>query len=99
MSAALCTGSPVAAAAGFAALGAGVALVVPTALRAAGGGRAIGTVAALGWTGFVSGPPLIGRIAGWAGLTAALWLLPALCTMIAVATLRCRVFRTRREFV
>jgi hypothetical protein len=93
MSVALSTGSMAAAMVGFAALGAGVALVVPTAFRAAGGGTAIGIVAALGWTGFVSGPPLIGRLAGLIGLTSALWLLPALCIVIAAATLCCGVYR------
>jgi hypothetical protein len=78
--------------AGFGCLGAGLALVVPTAFSAAGRlpgldpGAAIATVSAFGWAGFVCGPPLIGALASAASLAAALALLPALTAVIAVAT-------------
>lgn len=82
---------------GFAAMGLGLALIVPSAFSAAGvvsqgnsrsdAGSAIATVAALGWFGYVSGPPLIGHLADLVGLGIALWLLPVLALAIA-ATVR-----------
>ncbi|WP_433801674.1 MFS transporter [Actinomycetospora sp. CA-084318] len=81
---------PAAAIVGFAMLGIGLALVVPTAFSAAGRlpgahpGRAIAAVSALGWVGFVAGPPVIGHLAAWVGLPVALGLLPVLALVIAV---------------
>ena len=77
--------------AGFGCLGIGMALVIPAVFSAAGRlpgispGSAIVTVSAFGWTGFVCGPPLIGALASATSLSAALGLLPALTTFIAVA--------------
>jgi MFS family permease len=85
-----------AAIAGFACLGAGVALVVPTVNSAAGRlagisqGTGIAMVSACGWVGFVFGPPIIGALASASSLTAALGVLPALTACIAVATARAR---------
>jgi MFS family permease len=85
--------------AGFACLGVGLALVIPTVNSAAGRlpglsqGTAIAMVSACGWAGFVFGPPIIGELASASSLTAALGILPALTACIAVATARARVLR------
>ena len=92
MSLALVTSSPVVGLIGFASMGIGLALVVPTAFSAAGdatrgsanAGASIATVAALGWIGYVSGPPLIGHLAELAGLRPALIVLPVLAGVIAL---------------
>lgn len=87
----LVTADPVLGVVGFAALGAGVALLVPTAFSAAyaagGAGSAIPMVAAIGWLGYLLGPPLIGHLAGVIGLPAALTTVPV---MIAVAGIAVR---------
>jgi hypothetical protein len=78
--------------AGFAFLGIGLGLVVPTVNSAAGRlpglnpGAAIATVSACGWVGFVVGPPLIGELASATSLSAALGVLPVLVVFIVVAT-------------
>lgn len=83
---------------GFAALGIGLALVVPTAFSAAGrlggdtAGSSIAAVAAIGWTGFMCGPPLIGHLASAIGLSGALFLLPVLTAGIAIAIRASRAF-------
>ena len=73
---------------GFAALGAGVALLVPAAMTAAyspiDAGTAIAVVAAIGWVGYLIGPPLIGQVAQWAGLSAALTTVPIMMTLVAI---------------
>lgn len=92
VAAALLLDRPAAALVGFAALGVGLALIIPTAFSAAGrlpgvpAGTAVAAVSALGWVGFVGGPPLIGHLAGLFSLPAALALLPVLTAVIAVAT-------------
>jgi MFS family permease len=94
MTLALAANTELAALTGFALLGAGVALVVPTVFSAAGNlpglapGVGIVTVSACGWAGFVCGPPLIGTLAGVAGLRLALAVIPALTLVITVATAR-----------
>jgi MFS family permease len=91
--AALAIGQPAAAFVGFFCLGLGLALVVPTVFSAAGRlpglhpGTAVATVSAFGWAGFVTGPPLIGRLAGVTSLPGALALLPVLTFLITLATL------------
>jgi MFS family permease len=88
----LLIGRPAAALAGFACLGVGLASVVPAVFSAAGRipglhpGTAVATVSACGWTGFVCGPPLIGRLASLSSLPTALILLPALTGFIVIAT-------------
>jgi len=78
--------------AGFACLGIGLGLIVPTVFSAAGRlpglnpGTAIATVSACGWLGFVCGPPLIGGLASATSLPVALGLLPVLTTGIVVST-------------
>ncbi len=87
-------GSPVTVLAGFGCLGIGLALVIPTVNSAAGRlpglspGAAIAMVSALGWAGFVFGPPIIGELASATSLTAALGVLPVLTACIAYATRR-----------
>jgi fucose permease len=94
MAVALTTGTAVTALVGFAALGAGTSLVVPTLFSAAarlpglGTGAGITAVSTFGWAGFVCGPPLIGGLAGLDGLRAALAVIPALTLVIALATTR-----------
>jgi len=94
MTLALVTGTAATALLGFAALGAGVALVVPALFSAAarlpglGPGAGITAVATFGWAGFVCGPPLIGALAGIGGLRPALVVIPVLTLVIALATVR-----------
>jgi hypothetical protein len=94
MTAALASGSGTLGLVGFACLGAGTALVVPTVFSAAGRlpglppGVAIATASALGWVGFVCGPPLIGQLASITGLRTALAVLPALALLVAAVTTR-----------
>ncbi|OBK82169.1 MFS transporter, partial [Mycobacterium sp. 1165178.9] len=77
---------------GFAALGLGVALLVPTAFSAAysanGAGSAIAIVAATGWLGYLLGPPLIGHLSGRVGLAAALVTIPVMMAIVGIA-IRC----------
>jgi MFS family permease len=64
--------------AGFAAMGAGLGVVVPVLFRAAGSAAGmsasvgVATVSSMGWLGFLAGPPAIGFMAGAVGLRAAL---------------------------
>lgn len=78
---ALLAAAPVAAVAGFAFLGAGLAVIVPSVFRAAAAvpgiapGPALATVSTVGYTGFLAGPPVIGALAEVTSLTAALGLI------------------------
>jgi predicted MFS family arabinose efflux permease len=96
MAVALITGTAAATLVGFGCLGVGMALVVPLAFTAAGqlpnlpSGAGIAAVSALGWAGFVCGPPLIGELAQLTGLRSALAVVPALCALIAVSMRRSR---------
>ena len=73
-------------------LGAGLGGVVPVVLSAAGAvgnvntGRAVAMVAGYGWAGYVVGPVLIGAIASLTTLHTALFLIPVLTRVVAVAT-------------
>jgi MFS family permease len=92
---------PVSVLVGFALLGAGLGGVVPIVLSAAGAvgnvdtGRAVAAVAGCGWAGFVVGPVLIGTIASLTTLRTALFLVPALTGVVAVATGTVTVLRHR----
>jgi MFS family permease len=94
-------GVPVTVIGGFACLGVGLALVIPTVNSAAGRlpglsqGTGIAMVSACGWAGFVFGPPIIGELASASSLTAALGVLPALTACIAVATARVKALAPR----
>ena len=77
---------------GFAAMGAGIGVVVPVLFRAAGStpaisaGAGIAAVSTIGWLGFLSGPPAIGFVAGAVGLRAALVLVVlAILAMVLLA--------------
>ena len=102
MSITLATADPVISVIGFAGLGAGVALLVPTAFSAAysagSGGSAIALVAATGWVGYLLGPPLIGHLAQWAGLSAALVTIPVVLSLAALAIAASSAFDAADEF-
>jgi fucose permease len=97
--AALLAAEPPAALLGFGCLGVGLASVVPAVFSAAGripglpAGTAVGTAAACGWAGIVTGPPLIGRLASWTSLPVALGLLPLLTALVVAGTLSSRALR------
>jgi len=75
---ALLVGSASVALVGFAAMGAGLGVVVPVLFRAAGttpgvsASVGVAAVSTIGWLGFLAGPPAIGLAAGAVGLRAAL---------------------------
>jgi len=87
--AALLAGAPAAAVAGFACLGAGLAMIVPSVFRAAAAvpgvapGPALATVSTVGYTGFLAGPPVIGALAELASLPAALGLVVLAAAVLA----------------
>ncbi len=86
--AAIAPADPVVALAGWALLGAGVAVVAPTILGAAGEDApspavAIAGISTVAYLGGFSGPPLIGALAAGAGLTAALGVLPLAALAVA----------------
>jgi hypothetical protein len=101
MTIALSVGSAPLALVGFGCLGIGMALVVPLTFTAAGqlpglpSGSGIAAVSAIGWAGFVCGPPLIGQLAQLTGLRTALAVIPVLCALIAVAMRRAAGQRNR----
>ncbi len=86
----LAVGTPPAAIAGFAALGLGLAGVVPTLFRSGADqpgvstGPALAAVSSLGYLGFLAGPPLIGAVAGLTSLRVACGLL-VLAGLLVVA--------------
>ena len=94
MALALASGHAWAAILGFGCLGAGTGLVIPTVFTAAGRitglphGAAITTVSALGWIGYMGGPPLIGQLAQLSSLRAALVIIPAFTVLIALGAAR-----------
>jgi MFS family permease len=83
---------PVSVLIGFALLGAGLGCVVPLVLSAAGAvnnvdtGKAVAAVAGCGWAGYVVGPVVIGEIAATTTLQVALFVIPVLVAIVAVAT-------------
>lgn len=90
LGAALALDHPVAAVAGFALLGAGLASVFPIALSIGGGvsglpsGVAIAAISTLGYLGFIAGPPLIGGLGELFTLPVGLGLVVALTGLIAL---------------
>lgn len=88
---ALITPWPTIAIAGFAAVGLGLANLVPVLFGAAGRipgqtpGAAIAALATIGYAGFLVGPPVIGFVADATSLTFALGLIFLACVAIAVA--------------
>jgi HAD superfamily hydrolase (TIGR01509 family) len=87
---ALAVGTTSAALAGFAAMGAGLGVVVPVVFRAAGStpgvpaGVGIAAVSTIGWLGFLAGPPAIGFAAGAVGLRSALVIVVVATAMVAL---------------
>ena len=87
---ALLVAAPPAAIFGFACLGAGMSSVVPIVFRAAGhvpgivAGVALAAVSSMGYLAFMLGPPVIGGLAELVGLPAALSIVVALSTAVAV---------------
>jgi len=92
LSAGLLLAQPIAALAGFACLGVGVAAVVPCVFTAAGrlpglnAGTAVAAVSGFGWIGLVCGPPVIGQLATATSLPVALGLVPILTASLAAVT-------------
>ena len=86
--------------AAFCCLGAGCALVIPTAystvgdLASANPGRGVALVSGIGWVGFVASPPLIGQLASATSLRAALIVIPVLTALITVLMIVTRAFAT-----
>jgi hypothetical protein len=92
---ALAVPEPGAAIAGFMVMGAGLSVMFPLALRAAGmqgdgGSAALAAVSTVGYVGFLAGPPVIGSLADASSLRAALSLVAVLCLVAAVAARRVR---------
>ena len=87
----LLAGTPVAAIAGFALLGLGLAGIFPQIVTAAArldpeqAGRNIGRIAAVSYSGLLSGPVAIGAIASGVGLRDALLVPAALALLVAAA--------------
>jgi MFS family permease len=85
---ALAGAAPGIAIAGFGAMGFGLAALFPLALRAAaqrgeGAAPAVAAVSALGYCGFLAGPPAVGGLAEAAGLRTGLALVALLCAAAA----------------
>jgi predicted MFS family arabinose efflux permease len=96
---ALLLAAPAGAIAGFAVMGAGLAAVFPLALRAAGydpaiSGPAVAAVSSVGYTGLLTGPPVIGLLAEGLGLTGAL---ACVCALLAIAAALAGQLSTARE--
>jgi MFS family permease len=87
----LLVGTPAAAIAGFALLGLGLAGIFPQIVTAAArldpgqAGRNIGRIAAVSYSGLLSGPVVIGAIASGVGLRNALLVPAALAVLVAAA--------------
>ena len=96
MALALGPGHPASAIAGFAALGIGLAAIVPVVFRAASEvpgtapGVGIAAVSTLGYAGFLLGPPFIGALAEVTSLRASLGLLVVLALVMAALAPRVR---------
>jgi len=89
LGAGLLIGTPAAAVAGFALLGAGLAVIFPQIVTSAArldpehAGRNIGRIAAVAYTGLLSGPVAIGAVASGVGLRDALLIPAALAAGVA----------------
>lgn len=100
LSGGLATGSVAGTIAGFATLGIGLAVVVPTLFGAAGegpgpAGPAIAAVSTCGYAGWLAGPVVFGGVAEVVGLPVAMWLLPVLTLLGGVlAPVGIRAFRS-----
>lgn len=87
---ALIVGEPRVAIAGFAAVGLGIANIIPVTFGSAGragdvpAGTALAAVATTGYFGFLAGPPLIGLVAETTSLPVGLGVVSACCALVAV---------------
>ena len=87
---ALSTGSTAVALVGFAAMGAGLGVVVPVLFRAAGStpgvsaAAGVAAVSTIGWLGFLAGPPAIGVTADAVGLRSSLVIVVAATLALAL---------------
>ena len=87
---AVLVGSPGAAIAGFALLGAGLSVVVPVVFRSAAAapgsapGPSLAAVSTLGYLGFLAGPPIVGALAELTSLPVALSVVVLCAVMTAV---------------
>jgi predicted MFS family arabinose efflux permease len=101
MALALATVAPAGAIAGFAAVGLGLAALFPLALRAAAErgespGPAVAAVSALGYCGFLAGPPAVGGLAEATELRVGLVVVALLCALAAaLARAACVPVRSR----
>lgn len=90
LAAALLLAQPLAAVAGCALVGLGIANVIPVlfsragSLRGVESGSALAAVAATGYCGFLAGPPLIGVVAELTALPIALGIVVAVCCLITI---------------
>ncbi len=79
---------------GFTMLGLGLGAIVPITLRAGGSqpdippGLGIAAVSTIGYSGLLSGPPIIGTTAGQIGIRAALGLVVALLVVLSLTATR-----------
>jgi MFS family permease len=85
---AILAAGPAAALVGFAAAGIGLAALFPLALRAAAdrgenAGPAVSAVSAMGYLGFLAGPPAVGGLAEAGGLRLGLLFVAVLCALAA----------------
>ena len=102
LTAGLLIGSPAAAVAGFALLGAGLAGIFPQIVTSAArldpehAGRNIGRIAAVAYTGLLTGPVAIGAAASGVGLRDALLIPAALAVLVAAAASVLNPHRTSR---
>jgi predicted MFS family arabinose efflux permease len=100
MALALTTQAAAVALAGFMLVGLGLANVVPVMFAAAARvpgvtpAHGVAAVSSVGYLGFMVGPPLIGALARWSSLTAALWSV-ALFAVLMGAAARAVLGRTR----
>jgi fucose permease len=87
---------------GFAAVGLGLSTVYPLVFSAAGNhptvsaGHAVASVATVGYSGFLAGPPILGWLAELTSLQAMMWLIVLLAALTAVLASATRSARTDR---
>lgn len=91
MALALTTAAPALALLGFMLVGLGLANVVPVMFAAAARvpgiapAHGVAAVSSVGYLGFMVGPPLIGALARWSSLTAALWSVALFAVLMGAA--------------
>jgi len=91
MALALLVGEPWAALLGFVLVGLGLSNVIPVVFAAAGqvpgipAAAGVAAVSSVGYMGFMIGPPLIGLLARWTTLSAALWTVALFAALMGLA--------------